>query len=110
MYRVGPYGPSMANSEGGFVPGQFMHGMFPRFGGGMPPQAVPMPQTGGPMQAMQQGNTGIMPPNVLTGGGYPAQMAMNVGTGGGMQPQQMPQNRLGGMGGGYNFGMGGYLR
>jgi hypothetical protein len=67
----------------------------------------PGPATGGGLPAMQQSNTG-MPPNVLTGGGYPAQMAPRVGTGGALPAQQQrPQNRLGG---GYNFGMGGLLR
>jgi hypothetical protein len=64
------------------------------------------PQNGGGMPPMQ-GNTGIMPPNALTGGGLAPQQAFTPQTGGAGQMQQMPQNRLGG---GYNFGMGGLLR
>jgi hypothetical protein len=73
------------------------------------------PQTGGALPP-QQGNTGIVPPNVLTGGGLAPQQAFAPQTGGGGQMQRqpipgMPQNRLGGFGvAGYNAGMGGYLR
>jgi hypothetical protein len=70
------------------------------FGGGF----MARPQTGGALPP--QSNA----PNVLTGGGLPPQAAMAVRTGGGGQVQQVAQNRLGGFGGGYNFGMGGRLR
>jgi hypothetical protein len=73
------------------------------FGGGLA-GFMARPQTGGALPP--QSNA----PNVLTGGGLPPQAAMAVRTGGGSQVQQMPQNRLGGFGGGYNFGMGGRLR
>jgi hypothetical protein len=104
------YGPSMAGSENamGFMqPFAFRH---PMLGGGLPPQSMPM-RTGGGLPPMQQGNTGIVPPNILSGGGLPPQQMPMVRTGGYDAPQQqMPQNRLAGFGGGYNFGLGGYLR
>jgi len=110
-----PYGPSMVDQYGqdasnGLGLGHFLarFGVHPQTGGGMPPMQAPMYHTGGPGQ--MQGNTGIMPPNILTGGGLAPQQAFAPQTGGGGQMQQMPQNRLGGFGGGYNFGMGGLLR
>lgn len=113
-----PYGPSMADSEGGNAfglhPFAFRHpmlgGALPpqampmRTGGGLPPMGYPQAQTGGPMMPQQN----PMPSNILAGGGLPPQMAMQVGTGGPGQ-MQMPQNRLA-FGGGYNHGLGGLLR
>jgi hypothetical protein len=104
VYPMSPYGPSMVDQYGqdasnGLGLGHFLarFGYQPQNGGGMPPM-------------QQQGNTGIMPPNALTGGGLAPQQAFAPQSGGGGQMQQMPQNRLGGFGGGYNFGVGGLLR
>jgi hypothetical protein len=89
---VDQYGQDASNGLGHFLA---RFGYQPQSGGGMPPM---------------QGSTGIMPPNAMTGGGLAPQQAFAPQTGGAGQMQQMPQNRLGGFGGGYNFGMGGLLR
>jgi hypothetical protein len=90
--------------EGGGFGGGSMAGFMarPQTGGALPPQAAPNLLTGGglPPQSMP----------ARTGGGLPPQAGLTVRTGGPTPAQQMPQNRLGGLGGGYNFGMGGYLR
>lgn len=116
MYpMMSPYGPGMADNFGQDAYGRGpMLGLLPRFhtGGGYPAQQMPMAHLGGnlPPMMQQDGNAGIVPPNVLTGGGLrPMGMNLpNVGTGGAQPPQPMPQNRLGG--GGYNYGLGGLLR
>jgi hypothetical protein len=123
-----PYGPSMVDQYGqdasnGLGLGHLLarFNFRPQIGGGMPPmqlpamhtggldpayQMQPPMRTGGGLQPMPQG----MPPNALTGGGMAPQQTFAPQTGGAGQMQQMPQNRLGGFGGGYNFGMGGLLR
>jgi hypothetical protein len=96
------YATGMGES-GGFGGGSITGFMArPQTGGALPPQAAPNFLTGGglPPQSMP----------ARTGGGLPPQAGLTVRTGGPIPAQQVPQNRLGGLGGGYNFGMGGYLR
>lgn len=108
-----PYGQNMADGEYGNRMGFGLHPAFAfmaQNGGGLPPMYQPAPHTGGPLMPQQQGNGGIMPPNILAGGGLPPQQMPVARAGGPGQMMQQAPNRLGGFGGGYNNGLGGYLR